>query len=356
MMILTSAHVNKSSPIPLSEFTKRRFEGNITAHKVNWQSSHFKQSFPVPSHSELGISEKSYQALNISFEYLDGIYRATGAKFIPQRHSKVTDHLVGLNFLCDDIFNSQASSRIPDDLMSEFNRVKRIVKLSLMLHDIPEAPGEISTFCQRLPKCSDGKANEKNRQELEHRIAELLLFYSLKAAYNGKYVLEGKVHEAFIKSQDDTQAAKRSAEERFYIVDKFADQIKTDTSVSFGTLFKEDYAELLTAYYLSEGRCEFGLQETWIGNLVKLIDKLESKIHCAVVGDYSIFDMQPHQIIEREYEQASIFMRDNSDEPVVQAIAENLLGLFEASNNVYREWPLLEEPLLRFANWTSLGT
>ncbi len=356
--IITSAHINKSKPIPLAEFTKRRFPGNITAYRVDWQDKDYIQAFPLHSHSELNISEQSFNALKILFPYLGRIFRATGADFIPQKHSKITDHLVGLNFLCDEIFNPEAKAKIQGDLCDDFDKISKLVRLSLMLHDMPEIPGEISTFCQRLPmskdKAEDPKITEGHRQELEHRIAELLIFYSLKAVYDGRNSLHEQIHEAIISSQDKTQLAIDSAEQRYHIVEDCINKIQTDTKTDFGKEFARDYQELLTAYYLAENSCEFQGQESYIGNLVKLIDKLESKLHCAVVGDYSIFKMDPDKIIVKEYKQTTEFIKQFARNPIIKAICENILRLYEASTTVFREWDNLDKPLSRFSNWMSL--
>lgn len=353
LQVITSAHTNKSKPIPLTEFTKRRFPGNITAYRVHWQDKNHRQTFPFHSHSELNISEKSFNALKILFPYLDRIFRATGADFIPQRHSKITDHLVGLNLLCDEIFSPEARIKIQEDLCGDFDKTSKLVRLSLMLHDMPEAPGEISTFCQRLPIGGD-KVTEENRQKLEHRIAELLIFYALKAVYDGRDSLHEQIHKVIINSQNDTQSARDSAEQRYYIVEDCAHKMQADTEAELGKDFAEDYQGLLAAYYLAENDCEFKLQESCVGSLVKLIDKLESKIHCAVVGDYSIFKMEPSKIIEKEHKQATEFMEKFAKDPMIKTIFERILKLYEASTNIFREWPNLDKPLSRFNNWMSL--
>ena len=44
------------------------------------------QAFPIHRAKDLGISEKALKALKILFPYLDKVFRATGAEFIPQLH------------------------------------------------------------------------------------------------------------------------------------------------------------------------------------------------------------------------------------------------------------------------------
>jgi hypothetical protein len=77
-MTLTSAHTNKSQPISLDDFRENVFPNNITAYRTPWTGEY--QTFPVNSHTDLGVSEKAFSALKILFPYLDKIFRATGCQ------------------------------------------------------------------------------------------------------------------------------------------------------------------------------------------------------------------------------------------------------------------------------------
>jgi hypothetical protein len=146
---LKSAHIDKTNPRDLASFKEKKFAGNITAYNTPWTGD--PQAFPIRSHEKLGVSQKAFQALQILFPYLDNIFRATGAQFIPQLHSTVANHLNGLDNLCNDIFSKDVKNKVPPRLHDKFEAMEKSVRLSLMLHDLPEIPGEISTFCQRLP-------------------------------------------------------------------------------------------------------------------------------------------------------------------------------------------------------------
>jgi len=345
--ILQSAHINKAKPLELDSFRQKEFAGNITAYKTPWTGR--EQSFPIESASDLGISEKAFKALQILFPYLDKVFRATGAEFIPQLHSTVANHLNGLEKLCQEIFGDKVRSQLPNELHGKFDEMTKLVRLSLMLHDLPEVPGEISTFCQRLPKT--GSVTETERQKLENRVADLLIFHALRIAYEGKGSLAPNVDAAIKESQELTKAMTDSAEKRFHIVKACADKMDTNFDINSIPGFKEDYEQLKQAYYIAEGGCEFETQETFAGNLVKLIDKLESKLHCAVVGDYSIFRMPPAKIIEKEHAQTQGFIKTYKKEKLIQPILDQILKLYEASVRVYREWDNLREPLKPFEKW-----
>ena len=347
---LRSAHANKLSPRDLDSFKESVFPGNVTAYNTPWTNK--AQRFPIRSHEELGVSPKTFQALKILFPYLDTIFRATGARFIPQLHSTVANHLNGLNNLCNDIFGKEVKERVPTELQEKFAAMEKHVRLSLMLHDLAEIPGEISTFCQRLPK-TDASVTETDRQKLENRVAELLIYYALKAVHEGNSSLPREVNEAIIESQQRTKETTESAEKRFKIVETFAKKIETDTSEFSSAEFQKDFQQLKDSYYISEGSCEFENQETVVGSFTKLIDKLESKLHCAIVGDYSIFDMEPSKIIEKEFNQAQDFISSYTQDKLIRPALDKVIELYEASVRIFREWDKLKEPLQAFQQWLS---
>jgi hypothetical protein len=78
---------------------------------------------------------------------------------------------------------------------------------------------------------------------------------------------------------------------------------------------------------------------------VNIVDKLESKIHCAVVGDYSKFNMPAKKIISKEFDLLKSFVRDFKSEPLLRAVIEPILGLYSQAVDVYRGWDNLKEGL-----------
>jgi hypothetical protein len=349
-MVISSAHLNKQSPLSLQSFNEANFSGNITAYKTPWTKE--KPEFPISSARDLGISEEAFKALEILFPYLDKVFRATGANFIPQRHSTVANHLTGLENLCKEVFSDKVKSKVPAESHLEFDEISKRVRLSLMLHDLPEIPGEISTFCQRLPENDSSGANtEDKRRLLENEIAEKLIYHSLKAAYAGQDTLPKRVDEAILKSQELTSAANDSAVERFDIVQKFNAEINIDKTLETSDAFNHDYDQLKQAYLLSEGENQLSEEDTRIRHTIKALDKLESKLHCAVVGDYSLMEMPPEKIIKKEHEQMKAFYEASGEDKIFKHIIGKINSLYAASMRVFREWSNLAPPLQYFEDW-----
>jgi hypothetical protein len=348
-MIIRSAHLNKQNPRPLQSFTKEKFPGNITAYNAPWTQE--KPEFPISSARDLGISEPAFKALKILFPYLDKVFRATGADFIPQRHSTVANHLTGLENLCKEVFSDEVKSKIPTESHSKFDEISKRVRLSLMLHDLPEVPGEISTFCQRLPDDPSGEITEDKRRLLENEIAEKLIYHSLKAAHAGRDTLPDNLNQAILKSQELTSMATDSAVERFKIVQKCSSKINIDNTSEMDAAFNHDYAQLKQAYLLSEGENQLSEEDTRIRHTIKALDKLESKLHCAVVGDYSLMKMPPEKIIKKEHEQMKAFQEASGEDKLFKPIIGKINSLYAASMKVFREWPNLETPLKDFEDW-----
>ena len=349
-MIISSAHSDKQKPRSLQSFNQANFPGNITAYNTPWTKE--KPEFPISSARDLGISEPAFKALEILFPYLDKVFRATGADFIPQQHSTVANHLMGLENLCKEVFSDEVKSKIPAESHSRFDEISKRVRLSLMLHDLAEVPGEISTFCQRLPESDSSGANtEDKRRLLENEITEKLIYHSLKAAYSGRDALPEIVNEAILKSQKLTSAATHSAVERFDIVQEFNAEISIDNTLETSEAFKRDYTQLKQAYLLSEGKDQLSEEDTRIRHTIKALDKLESKLHCAVVGDYSLMEMSPEKIIKKEHEQMKAFREASGEDKIFKHIIGKINSLYAASMKVFREWPNLEIPLKHFEDW-----
>jgi hypothetical protein len=62
-MVISSAHLNKQSPLSLQSFNEANFPGNITAYNTPWTKE--KSEFPISSAKDLGISEEAFKALKI---------------------------------------------------------------------------------------------------------------------------------------------------------------------------------------------------------------------------------------------------------------------------------------------------
>lgn len=346
-MIISSAHSYKQNPRSLQSFNEANFPGNITAYNTPWTKE--KPEFPISSARDLGISEPAFKALEILFPYLDKVFRATGADFIPQQHSTVANHLTGLENLCKEVFSDEVKSKIPTESHSRFDEISKRVRLSLMLHDLPEIPGEISTFCQRLP--NSGENTEDMRRLLENEITEKLIYHSLKAAHEEQEALPEELSQAILESQKLTSAANNSAVERFKIVQKFNAEISIDNSLETDAAFNRDYTQLKQAYLLSEGKDQLSEEDTRIRHTIKALDKLESKLHCAVVGDYSRMKMPPEKIIKKEHEQMKAFREASGEDKIFKHIIGKINSLYAASMKVFREWPNLEILLKHFEDW-----
>jgi hypothetical protein len=184
--MLVSAHENKTQPVPLKDFVEREFCNNITAYKRPWKEDG-AEDFPIASANDLGVSEKSFKALKILFPYLDKVFRAKGAEFIPQMHSTVANHLAGLQKICDEVFSDDRLASTPESLKSDFKALEKRLRLALLVHDLSELPGEISTFAQRL---DSSEISEDDRHRLEKKLSDLLIYHSLKAVYDGKEKLD----------------------------------------------------------------------------------------------------------------------------------------------------------------------
>ncbi len=350
-MFVQSAHTIKDSPRDLSSFKEKLFPGNITAYKVDWKANGSPQEFPIKSAQELGISEKAFTAIKILFPYLDKVFRATGAQFIPQQHSTVANHLAGLQNLCDEIFIVEPRLKFTESQQVRFDDLAKQTRLVLMLHDISEIPGEISTFCQRLPKekLTETTITETDRQELEQRVAKKLIWHSLKAAYANRKSLPRKLHQAITKCQDQVSKQVSLPEERYKLVDEFYKSLPEIDDNYGSKKFKQDYEKLWQAY-LPEKKGKNAIHNMAIAALAKLIDKLESKFHCAIVGDYSKFDFEPKYIIEKEFAQFKEF-REKYSHLLLSPILKNLANLFKTSVTIYREWPQLGRALEEFRLW-----
>lgn len=300
----------------------------------------------------MGISDSSFKALKILFPYLDKVFRATGAAFIPQQHSTVANHLTGLENLCKEVFSEEVKLKVPVESKSKFDEISKRVRLSLMLHDLAEVPGEISTFCQRLPENDSSGANtEDKRRLLENEIAEKLIYHSLKAAYEEREALPEKLSQAILESQRLTSMATDSAVKRFDIVQEFNAKINIDNTSEMGASFSHDYNQLKQAYLLSEGKDKLSEEDKPIRHTIKALDKLESKLHCAVVGDYSLMKMPPEKIIKKEHEQMKAFHEASGEDKIFKPIISKINSLYAASIKVFREWANLNDPLKPFEDW-----
>ncbi len=196
-----------------------------------------------------------------------------------------------------------------------------------------------------------GENTEDKRRLLENEIAEKLIYHSLKAAYAGQDTLPKRVDEAILKSQELTSAANDSAVERFDIVQKFNAKINIDKTLETSDAFNHDYDQLKQAYLLSEGENQLSEEDTRIRHTIKALDKLESKLHCAVVGNYSLMKMRPGKIIEKEHKQMQTFHGASGEDPLFKPIIDKINSLYAASVKVFREWPDLNQLLTHFEDW-----
>ena len=189
------------------------------------------------------------------------------------------------------------------------------------------------------------------RRLLENEITEKLIYHSLKAAHEEQEALPEELSQAILESQKLTSAANNSAVERFKIVQKFNAKINIDNTLETSEAFKHDYTQLKQAYHLSEGKDQLSEEDTHIRHTINALDKLESKLHCAVVGDYSLMKMPPKKIIEKEHKQMKAFQEASGKDPLFKPIIGKINSLYAASVEVFREWPNLEIPLKHFEDW-----
>lgn len=348
--VFKSAHLDKAKPIDLSQFAKEKFDGNITAYKVDFDPNRKGQEFPYQSAKPLGISERGLKAVKAVFPFLDNIFRANGAGFIPQNHSRVSDHIVGLKNLSDDIFNTEARESLANDVQKKvFDKIAERVRLSLLLHDLPELLGEISTFCQRLPE-NESLVNpgitESSKKNLEFLIFKTVMFNALKASYKDE--IDEQVKSAILESQKQMREAKESPIERFRIGREFIGMIPNIYNGDYNPQFTQDYTKLLDAYALSDP--DLGNPDDIIAALTLMIDKLESKIHCGVVGNYGdLYNLNPvDKIFSGEFKRFKDLDAMSQNHPVLKPIIDNVRGFMKNILSVYREWPKLNQPLAKF--------
>lgn len=252
----------------------------------------------------LNLSKNSFEALDNLFQHLDKIFRGKGNDYIPQQHSSVADHCIGVMNLADKFI----FSKLPDYLQDIIPKIRA----GILMHDFGELPGEISTAFQRL---SGGENNikgipiqEDDRRALEAKVVSLLFYKSLEKVYtHDNNFFEGK-----FKDLQKSMNSEPNQYERFRMVEKFlADQnielpdltknelnIKAPASIPADKKdeFINDYKSLLDAFKISlepsltRSQSQNGNIENTqllLRSLIKFFDKAESEVY---VSDVAIID------------------------------------------------------------------
>lgn len=331
-LALQSAHQDKANPIAMADFKKHKFTGNVTAYKVAWD--HFKpEKFPIESHKDIGVSKKSFAALKILFPYLDLVFRARGTDYVPEEHSTVANHLKGLQNICDDIFTEAQT-----EIQAKF---EKLVRLSLIVHDIPEIPGEISSYKERLPESGD--ITELERHQLEEKLAGSLLYLALEASYEGKNILDEKLAVKITDIQNNTQSS-ASAVERYKKVNEFYQSLPKIDLSNKSKAFKRDYNQLLAAYHLFEDAKDSEQFKLNAHMLAQLIDKLESKAHIGMIGRFDPsaniehLDKYFKKDLKKSQSKLETLYQVDFLKPIVQKFAQ----IYNNAQEAFFEWSVLK--------------
>lgn len=75
----------------------------------------------------LNLSKNSFEALDNLFKHLDKIFRGKGNAYIPQQHSSIADHSIGVMNLADEFL----FSKLPDYLKDIIPRIRT----GILMHD-----------------------------------------------------------------------------------------------------------------------------------------------------------------------------------------------------------------------------
>lgn len=348
-----SAHRNKTQPIALGEFTQRSFPANITAYNTPWTGK--PQEMPVLSHEELGVTKKSFKALKIILPYLDTVFRAIFPGVMPEKHSTVANHVNGLMNLADEVFSNRARQSRDISLHQNFKDLENKTRLSIILHDLAEIPGEISSFHQRLAEPNDkGLPTEDDRKTLEKRVAKLLIFEALKAAYKGNSRLDDDLNSAILDCQSKVKACSDSAVKRYEIVDEFLSQFEVNyNSADLDAEFLKDFTQLQSALAMTEEKHEAGSEQELLKSFFKILDKLDSKFHVVTVGDFSNYDFKRAGFVQKEYEADKKTLLAMKQHPLLKAFVPKLVELFNTLKKICMEWPVLSEVYKNF-NWNEI--
>jgi hypothetical protein len=251
----------------------------------------------------LNLSKNSFKALDNLFQHLDKIFRGKGNDYIPQQHSSIADHSIGVMNLADEFI----FSKLPDYLQDIIPKIRA----GILMHDFGELSGEISTVFQRL----NGEENningiaieEDHRSVLEAKVVSLLFYKSLEKVYtNDNSFFEGK-----FKNLQESMNSEQNQYERFRMVEQFlADQkiklpdltkndLKIEAPVNIlndkKNDFINDYKSLLDAFKISL-KPSLTRNESQDGNventpllwsLINFFDKAEAEVY---VSDVAIID------------------------------------------------------------------
>ena len=251
----------------------------------------------------LNLSKNSFEALDNLFKHLDKIFRGKGNDYIPQQHSSVADHSIGVMNLADELF----FSKLPND----FKDIIPKIRAGILMHDFGELPGEISTAFQRLNGEEvniDGIPIEENdRRALEAKVVSLLFYKSLEKVYtNDNSFFEGKFEELQRSmNSEQNQYARFKMVERFLTDQKIKlpDLTENDLKIQAPTSiaddkkddFINDYKSLLDAFKISlepsltGNKSQDGNSENapLLWSLINFFDKAEAEVY---VSDVAIID------------------------------------------------------------------
>lgn len=263
----------------------RHNTNSIMAYKVPWGQ---KVEFPFKSKEEMGIkNQEAFLAIQKIFIHLDNVFRGRGNQNIPQRHSTVAAHEVGLMKLGRDfVFDPlrQLHGAKPD-----FNKREKNFNGMAIFHDAAELIGEISTFAQRLTGEVDG-LTEEDRFRLEERAADISFYLALKSIKeNNAEILDKPIKDL----QAFTSKEENQYNRYFYIKENFVDKFEHEVKKLDGkdSDLKEAHQEILTLYNEMERATgvESPGEKDFDGILLRFLEKLESVYYVShkEVGDYS---------------------------------------------------------------------
>ncbi len=262
------------------------------------------------------------------FPLLNKVFRGKGNPAIPQNHSTVADHEVGIINITSRVF---ARSN------AEMLAIKQRVNATALLHDLPELIGEISTYFQRL-KGEKYNLHESDRVRLEADIAKILFYLALKACKENDDKILNPIYELQNKLATETNQYERYkyAEEKF---------VKPQTTLMEQALqgcdqdLNQAHEELMQAHDFMENgvTANSGInpKDKYTALLCKLLDKLESQYYIGTVMNLNQADPNLRQKVINSFEPVKkIFIEFQK---ITDQLGETFGQLTPATKEFYNE-------------------
>jgi hypothetical protein len=208
------------------------------------------------SENFVGLDEDAISILNPALEQSKTIERFANDEFVTDNAKKPSlyKHIInGLEYAREKIFTPLNRIEGIDKIAENFNK-------AFLVHDFGEMIKEFSTFYGRFNNLED-----KNfpRDQVERSIAEMILtFCKLGVGKFEDFIQEAK--KISIESMDDIKI----------LLESNVAKIKKlkNSSLALLNLFVENWME-----YFDLSQNKDSLKKSFVGNLVKVVDKLETQ-------------------------------------------------------------------------------